>query len=82
MLKGKSGGESTKGGLRKILMILQFSVSIFLIIATIVIAKQLSFVLNKDLGWNTDNIIQIELKGEKFNNKESRENNKSAFLYY
>ena len=65
VIKGKSG-KSAKGGLRKILMIIQFSISLILIIATIAIIKQLNFVLNKDLGWSQENLITLELKGEKF----------------
>ena len=61
LLKGKSG-QNKKGSFRKILMLIQFSVSIFLIIATIVIGKQLNFVLNKNLGWNKDNILFFETR--------------------
>ncbi len=79
MLKGKSGQKS-KGNLRKILMITQFVISIFLIISTILILKQLNFVLKKDLGWNQENIITFELKGDKFSgDKENYINNKNAF---
>lgn len=80
ILKGKSGG-STKGSLRKILMTIQFSISIFLIISTLVIVKQLNFVLNKDLGWNQKNIITFKLRGDKFNGEqEFVENSKDAFI--
>jgi len=65
LLKGKSGSKN-KGNLRKILMISQFTISIFLIITTIIIVKQLDFVLNKDLGWDKENIITFKLKGDKF----------------
>jgi len=79
MLKGKSG-QSTSGNLRKILMITQFAISIFLIISTIIIVKQLNFVLNKDLGWNKENIITFQLRGENFSGDiEDRINNKEAF---
>lgn len=80
MLKGKSGG-SKKGGFRKVLMTFQFSISIFLIITTLVIVKQLNFVLNKDLGWKQENIITFRLRGEKFNgNQEFVESSKEAFI--
>ena len=65
MLKGKSG-QSTRCNLRKIFMIVQFVISIFLIISTIIIVKQLNFVLNKDLGWNKDNIVTFHLRGDNF----------------
>lgn len=79
MLKGKSG-QKTKGNLRKTLMIIQFTISIFLIISTIIIVKQLNFVLNKDLGWNKENIIMFKLKGETFTGEnEEVIKNKKAF---
>ncbi|NOQ26308.1 MAG: FtsX-like permease family protein [Bacteroidales bacterium] len=80
IIKGNSTTNTSKGLLRKVLMTIQFSISIFLIIATIVIIKQLYFVLNKDLGWNQENIITFELKGDKFHgSKENIVTNKSAF---
>ncbi len=79
MLKGKSGQKS-KGNLRKSLMIIQFVISIFLVISTIVILKQLNFVLNKDLGWNQENIIMFGLRGDDFRGTaEEVMNNKNAF---
>lgn len=79
IIKG-STANSSKGQLRKVLMTIQFSISIFLLIATIVIIKQLYFVLNKDLGWNQENIISFELKGDKFHgNPENIVTNKTAF---
>jgi putative ABC transport system permease protein len=79
MLKGKSG-KNSKGNLRKILMVIQFTISIFLIISTIIIVKQLNYVLNKDLGWNTDNMITLQLRGDNFSGElEDVMNNKDAF---
>ncbi len=79
MLKGKSGQKS-KGSLRKVLMIVQFSISIFLIVSTIIIVKQLNFVLNKDLGWKTENIVMFSIKGDTFSGDiEEVMNNKKAF---
>jgi putative ABC transport system permease protein len=65
MLKGKSGQKS-KGNLRKVLMIVQFVISIFLIISTIILLKQLNFVLNKDLGWNQNNLVTFSIRGNSF----------------
>jgi putative ABC transport system permease protein len=80
IIKGNSTTNASKGLLRKVLMTIQFSISIFLIIATIIIIKQLYFVLNKDLGWNQENIITFELKGDKFHGStENIVTNKSAF---
>lgn len=43
--------------LRKYLIIFQFVISIFLIIATVVILQQLSFMKDRDLGYNKDHLI-------------------------
>lgn len=49
-----------KGSLfRQALVIIQFSISVFLIIGTIVIAKQMSYIKNKDLGYNEEQTIVI-----------------------
>ncbi len=44
-------------GLRKALVIFQFIISIVLVIGTIAIYQQLSFIQNVDLGYNKENII-------------------------
>ena len=38
-------------------MVVQFVISVVLIIGTIVVYQQLHFIQNKDLGYNGDNII-------------------------
>lgn len=60
VLKGSKG--SSKGGsvvLRKALVVIQFSVSIILIIGTLVVNNQLHFLRNKDLGINTDYMLNL-----------------------
>jgi putative ABC transport system permease protein len=44
---------------RKSLIVFQFVISIFLIIATIVILQQLSFIRNKDLGYNKEQVVVL-----------------------
>lgn len=51
-----SGSGST---LRKILVVFQFSLSIFLIIGTTVIYSQLQYIQSKDLGFDKENLIYI-----------------------
>jgi putative ABC transport system permease protein len=57
----KSNTLSIKGGVgvRKLLIVTQFTVSIVLIIGSIVIYKQLGYILNKDLGFNKEGIIVV-----------------------
>jgi len=56
----KSGFRFTgSGGLRKSLIVLQFVISIFLIISTIVILQQLSYIRNKELGYNKEQVVVL-----------------------
>ncbi|MBN2102684.1 ABC transporter permease [bacterium] len=57
--------------LRKILVIMQFTITIFLIIASLAIYHQLSFMKNKDLGYDHKNIIYFYGYGKFSNNYES-----------
>ncbi|MDQ2751778.1 MAG: ABC transporter permease [Bacteroidota bacterium] len=54
-----------KGGslLRRSLVTFQFVISIFLIIATIVIAKQIDYLEQRPLGYNADNLIDVSANG-------------------
>ncbi|MFC1554976.1 ABC transporter permease [candidate division KSB1 bacterium] len=62
-LKSDFGFKSGKGMFRKVLVTNQFVITICLIIATIVIAKQFRYMLNRDLGYNQDNIVYFKLEG-------------------
>lgn len=56
----KSGFQFTgSGSLRKSLIIIQFVITIFLIIASIFIQQQLSYIQNKDLGYNNEQILVL-----------------------
>jgi len=52
------------GHLRRVLVIIQFTVTIILIFCTIVYYQQLNFIQNKDLGFEHDNIIYFASYGE------------------
>jgi putative ABC transport system permease protein len=57
----KAGKTRDHFGLRNILVVFQFLVSIILIVGTLVIYKQLNFIRNKDIGFNRENVINIKL---------------------
>lgn len=59
VLKGKLQQGSKRGGLRSLLVVFQFATSIFLIIGTIVILRQLNFIQTKNLGYNKDQVLVI-----------------------
>ncbi len=50
-------------GFRRILVTLQFSLSIFLIIGVVFIYKQMQFIQNKNLGFHKENIICMRMDG-------------------
>ena len=61
-LKNKTVTTFSRGIFRKVLVILQFALSIFLIIATLGIADQIRYIQNKNLGFNKSHILVIPLR--------------------
>lgn len=62
VLKGKTqkGFGSKKSSLfRSVLVVLQFAISLILILATFLIYLQINYMLTKDLGFERDNIVVI-----------------------
>jgi len=59
-LRTNSSGQAGSGGLRNILVVLQFAVSIGLGIAAAVVFSQISYARNMDLGFRHDNILALE----------------------
>jgi putative ABC transport system permease protein len=62
-LKGIFGHTKKGGKLRKGLVIFQFAISILLIISTLIVTQQLSFMRNRDLGFNKEQIVVLSLRG-------------------
>jgi putative ABC transport system permease protein len=62
----KPTNETKIRGLKlgKSVVIVQFAISIILIIASIVISKQLNFLIESDMGFDKDNVVLIELPDE------------------
>jgi putative ABC transport system permease protein len=63
VLKGIIKVGSGSVSFRKVLVILQFSVSIILIVATTVVFQQLRYIQQKSLGFNKDHIINMAYTG-------------------
>ncbi|MEP5612037.1 MAG: ABC transporter permease [Cyclobacteriaceae bacterium] len=74
-LKGKLNLGLKGSGLRGFLVVLQFSVSIIMIIGTAIVFDQLSYIQNKKLGYSKDQILMIhdpwlmDDKAESFKNE-------------
>ncbi|MCB2207225.1 MAG: ABC transporter permease [Bacteroidetes bacterium] len=62
ILIGKDGKQLISGGrLRKFLVTLQYFVAIGMIISTLIIARQIAFINNQDLGFDKENIIVVNV---------------------
>jgi putative ABC transport system permease protein len=72
VLKGKLSTGFKGSRLRSFLVVLQFSISIFLIIGTLVIYNQLSYIQNKDLGYNRNQVLVIQNTSELNNNNAAK----------
>ncbi len=59
-LKGKLNWHSKGLNLRKGLVVFQFAVSIIIIATTLIVYRQLAFMLNTDLGMNIDQTLVIK----------------------
>jgi putative ABC transport system permease protein len=59
VLKGNVKNSQNNGRLRRVLVVFQFAVSILLIIGTMTMYRQIYFMLNKDVGFNKEQLIVI-----------------------
>lgn len=59
ILKGQQGFAAGKGGIRKVLVVFQFSISIVLMIATAITFQQLHFLNAQDLGYSKDQVLTL-----------------------
>ncbi len=61
VLKGEITQGSAGSIFRKILVVIQFAVSVIMIICTLVVFKQINFLKNKDQGFDQTNVINLQL---------------------
>lgn len=67
VLKGTAKLSTGAIWFRKGLVVFQFVLSLMLIIGTIVVSKQVSFIQNRNLGYDKKNLVYIPLEGELIN---------------
>ncbi len=60
VLKGSGKSNIGGSGIRNSLVVVQFTISIFLIVSTLIVFQQLKFIQNKDLGFSRDQVLIIE----------------------
>jgi putative ABC transport system permease protein len=63
-VKNQRDPRSSANLIRKGLVVFQFVISIFMIFCTLVIYKQMEFFRNKDLGFDKESLVAVELYGE------------------
>lgn len=71
VLKGKINTSVGELLVRKGLVVFQYTVSVILIVAVLVVYKQIEYVQAKNLGYNKDNVIYFENEGNLPNNLET-----------
>jgi putative ABC transport system permease protein len=64
VLKGIKVKTGSASFIRKGLIVTQFAVSIVLIISTIIIYRQIQHVKSRDLGYNKNNLLQIDAQAD------------------
>jgi len=61
VLKGEAVSGKGNGTLRRVLVVIQFTLSILITVSAIFMFRQLKFLQNKDLGFNKENLICIPM---------------------
>jgi putative ABC transport system permease protein len=64
VLKGRAGGGARSAAFRKILVVVQFGLSILLLIGMGVVSHQINFMRGKKLGYDKDQLIYMPLRGD------------------
>jgi putative ABC transport system permease protein len=76
VIKGEIKSKKGRGLLRKTLVIIQFSISITVIISTMLLYDQMDYIRHMDLGFNKEDILTIIPGGPKFPTGVSNENDR------
>ena len=71
VLKGNLRGSIGELWARRGLVVAQFTISVVLIVAVLVIFNQIQYVQTKNLGYNKDNMIRYTIEGELTENTET-----------
>ena len=66
-LKGIVDGKSSGFDVRKVLVVLQFTIAIVLISGSLIIRNQVQFIQQKDLGFNEDQVVVLHMDGAELN---------------
>jgi putative ABC transport system permease protein len=67
VLKGEVTQGSAGSFFRKVLVVIQFTVSVFMIICTLVVFRQLNYLKTTDQGFDQKNVVGLQLNGPMVN---------------
>lgn len=65
-LKGTVSAHPASVKLRKVLVVLQFSCAVFLITGTLIIHKQLQFIKDRPIGYDSKQLVEMPIEGQLF----------------
>lgn len=82
ILRGKLPSLFGELWIRKGLVIFQFSLSLLLVTALLVVNDQIQFIKEKQLGYDRDNVISFQFKGEVYDNWSGLQDGKSNETFY
>lgn len=76
VLKGTTVLSGGKSYLRNGLVVIQFAISVILMVCTLVVYNQLQFIKNKDMGFDKENLLYVKMPevGDLHDNKEALTN--------
>ena len=69
VLKGTFKTGKYSGTPRKVLVVLQFTVSVAFIIGTVIVMQQINFAKNRPIGYDRQGLVQIPVMSQDFNGK-------------
>jgi putative ABC transport system permease protein len=64
VLKGEITQGSAGSLFRKILVVIQFTISVTMIVCTLVVFRQLKYLKSMDQGFNQENVLTLQLNGQ------------------
>ncbi|HAA15826.1 MAG TPA: hypothetical protein DCE41_30585 [Cytophagales bacterium] len=64
VLKGQQNRGKGAAAFRRVLVIVQFSLSILLLVGTVVVFQQLEYLQTANIGYQRENLIEVPMQGE------------------
>ena len=69
VLKGTFRSGKYSGTPRKVLVVLQFTVSVAFIIGTVIVMQQINFAKNRPIGYDKEGLVQVPVMSQDFSGK-------------